>query len=140
MTSRSWGRSGRSWDQAVNRMKADRKVLPPVREVALQASGRRPDGLRLSAWRGASGHRYVVLIQPIDAVRPFVEPGSVLIGVRRGADGIARIVGVGHRGSIADAVVLARLDRANEIHVHTLADTDEERDAIVNDLVGDDAL
>jgi hypothetical protein len=121
-------------------MKAHRMELPPVREVNLNGCGPRPDGLRLSAWRGASGHRYIVLIQPIDRVRPTAEPGSVMIGVRRGADGVARIVGVGHRGSITDAVVLARLDRANEIHVHTLAETDEERDAIVDDLVGDDAI
>ena len=41
---------------------------------------------------------------------------------------------------MAEAIKLARADGATEMHAHRLADTDAERDAIVEDLVGDDAL
>lgn len=140
MTSRSWGRSGRAWSTEINRMKAGRQARPPVREERLRTAGAGRNGARLSAWRGVSGRRYVVVVYPIDGASGLEAPGSVILGVRRGADGIAHLVGVGHLGSVADAVVFARLDRANEIHLHRLADTTAERDAIVEDLVGDDAL
>ena len=38
------------------------------------------------------------------------------------------------------ALTLARDDRATELHLHHLAETDTECDAVVEDLIGDDAL
>lgn len=121
-------------------MKAGRKARPSVREENLRGYGTRGSWARLSAWRGRSGRRYVVVVQGIDTARTSAEPGSVILGVRRDSDGIATIVGAGHRGSVAEAIVLARLDRATEIHIHTLAETDAEREAIIEDLVGDDVI
>ncbi len=64
----------------------------------------------------------------------------MFLAVRRGDDGIARIVGAGHRGAMWEALEWARYDRATELHLYHLADFDFERDAIVEDLIGDDAL
>lgn len=139
MASRTWSRRGLSWSGALDRMKGDRMDRQPIREERLQV---KPGalGLTLSAWRGQSGKRYVVSVHAlaVAAHRPDVD--VVMIAVRRGADGIAHLVGCGHRGTIAEAVEFARADRATEIHVHQLADTAETRDAIIEDLVGDDAI
>lgn len=118
-------------------MKADRLPRAAVHEVVLRGTASCRNGMRVSAWRGVSGRRYVVAVHPIGEVRGIEAPGSVILAVRRGADGLAHLVGLGHRGSVADAIVFARLDRANEIHLHHLAESDEEREAIVEDLVGD---
>ncbi|MGU3386973.1 hypothetical protein ACLBYG_20850 [Methylobacterium sp. D53M] len=41
---------------------------------------------------------------------------------------------------MAEAAELAAADGATEMHAHRLADSDEDREGIVEDLVGDDAL
>lgn len=140
MTSRSWGRSGRSWSAALREIKADRMSRSAIREVPLRVNAGGSTGLGLSAWRGQSGRRYVVAVYGIEHACAVEAPGSVIIGVRREASGIARIVGAGHRGSVFDGAALARADGATEIHLHNLADSDAEREAIVEDLVGDDAI
>ena len=110
-----------------------------IREVPL--SGKGSPTIALSAWRGQSGRRYVVAVYTLVQARSDVDPpGAVILGVRRGDDGSARIVGAGWRGTMAEAVELATADGATEIHAHRLADSDEDREAIVEDLVGDDAL
>lgn len=108
-----------------------------VREVPL--SGKASPKIALSAWRGQSGRRYVVALYTLDQAVEVSAPDAVFIGVRR-VDGVARIVGVGHRGSVVDAIALARADGANELHVHRLEDDRAARDAIVEDLIGDDAI
>ncbi len=113
-------------------------VRREIREERLKT--KRCSTLDLSAWRGQSGNRYVVAVYTLAQAGAVSAPGAVLIGVRRGSDGPARIVGVGWRGTMAEAVEFARADGATEIHVHRLADSDEDREAIVEDLVGDDAL
>lgn len=114
-------------------------VRREIREERLR--GQRCSVLDLSAWRGQSGRRYVVAVYTLAQARSDVDaPGAVLIGVRRGSDGLAHIVGVGWRGTMAEAAELAAADGATEIHAHRLADTDEDREAIVEDLVGDDAI
>ncbi|MCJ2054011.1 hypothetical protein [Methylobacterium sp. J-070] len=111
----------------------------PIREVPL--SGKASPKIALAAWRGQSGRRYVVAVYTLAQARSDVDaPGAVILGVRRGDDGLARIVGAGWRGTMAEAVELAAADGATEMHAHRLADTDEDREAIVEDLVGDDAL
>lgn len=114
-------------------------VRREIREERLR--GKSTSAIALSAWRGQSGRRYVVAVYTLPQARSDVDaPGAVLIGVRRGDDGLARIVGVGWRGTMAEAVELAAADGATEIHAHRLADSDEDREAIVEDLVGDDAI
>jgi hypothetical protein len=114
-------------------------VRREIREERLR--GQRCSKLDLSAWRGQSGRRYVVAVYTLAQARTDVDaPGAVILGVRRGDDGLARIVGAGWRGTMAEAAELAAADGATEIHAHRLADSDEDREAIVEDLVGDDAL
>ncbi len=110
----------------------------PVREVRL--GGKNAPAIALSGWRGQSGRRYVVALYTLAQAGEIDAPGAVILGVRRGDDGNACIVGAGWRGTVAEAIELARADRATEIHLHNLADSDAEREAIVEDLVGDDAL
>ena len=62
----------------------------------------------------------------------------MILGVRRSNDGIAVLLGAGHAGTLREAVALAGADGATEIHLHRLAETGAERDAIVADLVDDD--
>ena len=114
-------------------------VRRPIREERLRVQ--RCSTLDLSAWRGQSGRRYVVAVYTLSQARLDVDaPGAVILGVRREPDGLARIVGAGWRGTMAEATELAAADGATEIHAHRLADTDADREAIVEDLVGDDAL
>lgn len=114
-------------------------VRREIREERLR--GQRCSVLDLSAWRGQSGRRYVVTIHTLAQARLDVDaPGAVILGVRRNDDGLARIVGAGWNGTMAEAAKLAAADGATEIHAHRLADSDEDREAIVEDLVGDDAL
>lgn len=110
----------------------------PIREERLR--GKDSPAIALSAWRGQSGRRYVVAVYTLAQAREVDAPGAVLLGVRRGDVGLACIVGVGWNGTMAEAVELATADGATEMHAHRIADTDAERDAIVEDLVGDDAL
>lgn len=124
----------------VSRMKASRLAQPPIRECALRTTAVASNDFRLSAWRGRSGRRYVVTVYGVEAALSLDAPGSVIIGVRRGSDGIPKIVGVGHRGPVSEGAALAKADGATEIHLHRLADTDAEREAMVEDLVGDDAI
>ncbi|MBP2494694.1 hypothetical protein ABID82_007185 [Methylobacterium sp. PvP062] len=128
-----------AWGAAFAKARGDRMVRREIREERLR--GQRCSVLDLSAWRGQSGRRYVVAVYTLAQARADVDaPGAVLIGVRRGDDGLARIVGVGWRGTMSEAVELAAADGATEMHAHRLADSDEDREAIVEDLVGDDAL
>ena len=128
-----------AWGAAFSKARGDRMVRREIREERLK--GQRCSVLDLSAWRGQSGRRYVVAVYTLAQARSDVDaPGAVLIGVRRGDDGLARIVGAGWRGTMAEAAELAGADGATEVHAHRLADSDEDREAIVEDLVGDDAL
>jgi len=113
-------------------------MRPLIREERLR--GKDSPAIALSAWRGRSGRRYVVAVYTLAQAREVDAPGAVILGVRRGDVGIACIVGAGWRGTMAEAIELAAADGATEMHAHRLADTDPERDAIVEDLVGDDAL
>jgi hypothetical protein len=128
-----------AWGAELNKARGNRMAREPIREVPL--TGKASPKIALSAWRGQSGCRYVVAVYTLAQARADVDaPGAVLIGVRRGDDGLARIVGVGWRGTMAEAAALAAADGATEIHAHRLADSDEDREAIVEDLVGDDAI
>ncbi|WP_267355659.1 MULTISPECIES: hypothetical protein [unclassified Methylobacterium] len=127
-----------AWSNELSRLKADRLARSQVREERLNVT--RSLTVALSAWRGLSGRRYVVGVWTLDKAVGADAPGAVFLAVRRGDDGIARIVGAGHRGKMWEALEWARYDRATELHVYHLADFDFERDAIVEDLIGDDAL
>ncbi|GEO99214.1 hypothetical protein [Methylobacterium haplocladii] len=113
-----------------------------MREERLRtiASLRGTPALTLSAWRGRSGRRYVVGIH--DLVEPdLMEMGdAVVIAVRRDGAGIAQPVSVTTSGdSPRERLMqgwLAHVARrgATEMHVHRLADGEDERRAVVADL------
>lgn len=127
-----------AWSNELARVGRDRRDRPEIREERLRAT--RSSTVALSAWRGQSGRRYTVAVFTLDQAVGADAPGAVFVAVRRGDDGLARIVGAGHRGAMWEALDWARDDRATELHLYQLAESDEERDAIVEDLVGDDAL
>lgn len=117
-----------NWSAALRDIRSDRAVPNPVREERLRSTA----GLRLSAWRGRSGRRYVASI--VDVLDPGTE--AVVISVRRNPAGIAAIVSVeAIEASEAGAFCrVARLAGATELHIHRLAETAAERAAIVADL------
>ncbi|WP_267422641.1 hypothetical protein [Methylobacterium sp. GC_Met_2] len=127
-----------AWSNELARIGRDRADRPEVREERLNVT--RPLTVALSAWRGVSGRRYVVGVWTLDKAVGADAPGAVFLAVRRSPDGIARIVGAGHRGRMWEALGWARYDRATELHLYHLADFDFERDAIIEDLIGDNAL
>lgn len=92
---------------------------------------------RFQYWQGASGHRYICSIYAPNSCPPL--PGAVYIAVKREEDGsrAARAVGrfaalIGAGNGIAKS--LARTAGANEIHVHLLAEDDENAERTVRDL------
>lgn len=93
--------------------------------------------LPLSAWRGASGRRYVVGVFDVRDVESDVLAEAVAIGVMRGTDGIAQRGGVatdlGH-GACERWLGEMRRKGCTEIHVHRLAADAGERSAILADL------
>lgn len=101
-----------SWSSALRDLKADRASRPDVREERLRSGPHH----NLSAWRGRSGRRYVVGVHPVTDTD---HGEAVVIAVARDAAGIARIVTLGE---------------ATELHVHRLAETDEDRAAVAGDL------
>jgi len=127
-----------AWSAALDQARASRTVRHPIREERLRAT--RSPVIALSAWRGQSGRRYVVGVYTLEQAAGASAPGAVFLAVRRGDDGLARIVGAGHRGAMWEALEFARADRATELHLFQLAESDAECDAIVEDLIGDDAL
>ncbi len=89
-------------------------------------------------WTGASGRRYIHSVYAVDDCPPLPSAIFVLVkryGVMRTVVGIGRFSphwdgaqhGMGSKGlALADA---------DEVHVHLLAKSPEQRDAILNDLL-----
>lgn len=99
--------------------------------------------LALSAWRSRSGRRYAVGIHPAAAFANDELAVAVVIAVRRDPGGVAQLVSVATseesprehlRRTWLDRV---RLAGATEMHVHRLAEGEDERVAIAADLRGD---
>jgi len=110
-----------------------------VREERLRATAGLRQALPLSSWRGLSGRRYVVGIHALADLDPADVTEAVIIAVERSGDGSARVIDIataGPKPRRSRARWMARLrDRgATELHVHRLAESDEERRAIVADL------
>ena len=127
-----------SWNSALlNEKLPDQAAVHEVR-LRMSAGLRDKPFVVMSAWRGVSGRRYVVIVHDLADASTIEAPGAVVLGVRRRENGIAVLFGAGHRGSIIDCAAQAALDGATELHVHRLADTAAERDAMVRDLVDDD--
>jgi hypothetical protein len=118
----------------------DRAARASIREERLRATaGLREPGL--SSWRGRSGRRYVVGVHALSEADVADLTGAVLIAVGRNGDGTAKLLSVAApRPSTSPRVRLRWLSRvrsrgATEMHVHRLAESEEERRAVVADLL-----
>ncbi|HEX8666582.1 MAG TPA: hypothetical protein VF744_21405, partial [Beijerinckiaceae bacterium] len=115
-----------------------------VREEPLRAAAAL-GALGLTSWRGRSGRRYVVGVHPLTEAEALAVADAVMIAVRRDDDGIAAVVepaaaGAGFGTAAKRAwVSRARALGATELHVHRLAEDEGARQAIVADLLADEA-
>ncbi|MEH3118457.1 MAG: hypothetical protein PGN25_12925 [Methylorubrum populi] len=134
-----------SWSVALRDLKDDRSRRSDVREERLRTMA----GLRgtaapsLSAWRGRSGRRYVVGVHDLAEPELAEVDEAVVIAVRRDDAGIAQAVSIAATGKSPrerpqrNWVARARRQGATEMHVHRLAEGEEERRAVVDDLAAD---
>lgn len=112
-----------------------------MREERLRATaGLRSGSLPLSSWRGRSGRRYVVGVHPLLESEILDVTEAVIIAVRREHDGTAHIVDVAtaetwpREQARARWMSRVRARGATEVHVHRLAEDEEERRTIADDL------
>lgn len=111
-----------------------------VREERLRSTTGLKHAAPMSSWRGASGRRYVVGIQPTLSPDIVDMEGAVLIAVRRAGDGTASVIDVAAAEPSATRrarlrwLALMRTRGATEMHVHLLADDEAEREAVRRDL------
>jgi hypothetical protein len=90
------------------------------------------------SWRGASGQRYAHSIFSLIDCPPLPKVAYAL--VRRDAVGTRKMLHIASGSSDAPTLNLARIRQrgamlgANEVHVHALPSTDDERQLVVCDL------
>ena len=105
---------------------------PVVVEALLDRAG------GVCSWLGASGQRYAHSIFSLIECPPLPKVAYAL--VRRDASGTRKVLHIASGTSDASTLNLARIRQrgamlgANEVHVHTLARTDDERHLVVCDL------
>jgi hypothetical protein len=126
-------------------LRGDRARRAGVREERLRATaGLRQAPLALSAWRGRSGRRYIVGVHSLEAAEILDVTDAVILAVKRDRDGVAHVVDIATAGSrpveqARNRWMAAVRDRgANEMHVHRLAEGEDERRTIVDDLREDE--
>lgn len=89
-------------------------------------------------WRGASGARYLHSVYSLLECPAL--PKATYILVHRDEDGTRRPLRIGQTVDEADTLNLAHLRHAgarlgaNEVHIHLLAESEEERAAVTADL------
>jgi hypothetical protein len=89
-------------------------------------------------WRGASGHRYLHSVYTLIGCPAMPQANYIL--VRRHDDGTRTPLAFGQAKDDATSLNLAHLRHqgaklgANEVHIHLLAETAEERAAVEADL------
>ena len=117
-----------------------------VREERLRATAGLRGVFDLTSWRGRSGRRYVVGVQPLTESDAAEVSEGVMIAVRRDAERVARLVDVvaaepAFRAAERKAwAARMRARGATEMHVHRLADDARDRRAVVADLSGEPEL
>ncbi|WP_267361545.1 MULTISPECIES: hypothetical protein [unclassified Methylobacterium] len=131
-----------SWAAALRELKADRAARSPIREERLRTNTGScgAPAFAMSAWRGRSGRRYVMVVQPLDAPELVAEHAAVVLAVTRDEDGQASIAAAracepGDPGFLGWLAACAALD-ARELHAYRLAETRVERAEIAADLGG----
>ena len=133
-----------SWSTAMRDVRAERSGRAAIREERLRATaGLRETPLALTSWRGRSGRRYVVGIHPLEDAEIAQLSEAVILAVRRDPDGTAHVLDLAAAGSRLGEPGRGRWMRAmrdrgaTEIHVHRLAESEEERRAVIEDLSED---
>ena len=127
-------------------LRGERAPRAGVREERLRATSglRQAEALSgsLSSWRGLSGRRYVVGVHAIDPQVLGDVTEAVVIAVERAGDGTARLLDVATpgaattRGSRLRWLARMRCRGATEMHVHLLAEDEQDRNAVRRDLAG----
>jgi hypothetical protein len=116
-----------------------------VREERLRATAGLRGVFDLTSWRGRSGRRYVVDVQRLTDSEAAEVVDGVILAVARDEAQVARLVdavAADPRFRAADRKAWAARMRAKgaaEMHVHRLAASERERDAIVADLTEEPA-
>lgn len=130
------------WAAALRELKSDRAARSAIREERLRTNTglRGAPALAMSAWRGHSGRRYVVVVQPLDTVDLVAEDPAVVLAVRREEQGQSSIIAArgcqaGDPGFLGWLAACATRG-ACEVHAYRLAETGPERAAIAADLGG----
>jgi hypothetical protein len=96
------------------------------------------DATRCQLWHGASGCRYVHTVYSLIECPPV--PQATYVLARRAADGTCQVLHIASGESAAPTLNLAHIRQrgatlgANEVHVHFLAETADERRLVVCDL------
>lgn len=112
-------------------------VLAPADEPALICRERKI-AQPYHYWRGESGARYLHSVYSLLECPAL--PKATYILVRREQDGARRPLKIGQTMDEADTLNLAHLRQAgarlgaNEVHIHLLAESEEERAAVTADL------
>lgn len=97
---------------------------------ALRASGL---AARFHAWRGVSGRRYLATVHAAATAPAYA--GAVIVLARAEADGTRVAVWAGRSpGSPRALARLAQMKRAEEVHVHLIAEREADRAAVEADL------
>lgn len=86
---------------------------------------------RFCYWRGLSGRRYIHTIYAASECPPL--PGSVFVAVGRDAQGQRRPLAAGRLSALWDLSNQVAIE-CNEVHVHLLAGSDREAQAVAEDL------
>ena len=121
-------------------VRTERVARSEIREERLRSTSGVRHTSSMTSWRGLSGRRYVVGIQALDAGEAAELTDAVVIAVRRGGDGIASVVDVAAPSPASTRrarlrwLALARTRGATEMHVHLLAESEAERQAVLDDL------
>lgn len=97
---------------------------------ALRVSGL---AARFHAWRGVSGRRYLATVHTA-ATAPAYQ-GAVIVLARAEADGTRVALWAGRSPASPAALArLAQMKRAEEVHIHLIAESEADRAAVEADL------
>lgn len=97
---------------------------------ALRASGL---AARFHAWRGVSGRRYLATVHAAATAPAY--PGAVIVLARAETDGTRIALWAGRSPASPAALArLAQMKRAAEVHIHLIAESEDDRAAAEADL------
>jgi len=122
--------------QIINMPRADAQPASPATARSSEIEGGASH--RFEFWNGASGQRYVHTIYSLIECPELPRANYVL--VRRDASGERHVLRIGRLDNRAQSLNLAEIRHngaklgANEVHVHLLARTDQQRRQIELDL------